>query len=79
MATPGQWISAGYSGEGMVTAWLSATAVAIMILGMENIEIERRNGIPGGKLETWFPKEEFGLDKQRMRRANLKNLAAEFM
>ncbi|KAK0388192.1 hypothetical protein NLU13_4437 [Sarocladium strictum] len=77
-ASPGQWVSAGYSGEGMASAWLSATAVAIMILGLEDVDLKRRNGIPGGKLKSWFPKEEFGLGKKRMRRANLKNLAEEF-
>jgi glycine/D-amino acid oxidase-like deaminating enzyme len=75
---PGQWVSAGYSGEGMVSAWLSATAVAIMILGLEDVELKERNGIPGGKLESWFPKQEFGLGKKRLRRSHLKNLADEF-
>ncbi len=33
LAPPGEWISAGYSGEGMVHAWLSGKAVASMVLG----------------------------------------------
>jgi glycine/D-amino acid oxidase-like deaminating enzyme len=77
-AEPGQWISAGYSGEGMVTAWLSATAVAIMILDLENVELEGANGIPAGKLRSWFPKEEFGMDRKRMKRADLRNFAEDF-
>jgi glycine/D-amino acid oxidase-like deaminating enzyme len=77
-AAPGQWVAAGYSGEGMISAWLSATAVAIMILGLEDVELEERNGIPGGKLESWFPKHEFGLGKKRLKKAQLKNLAQEF-
>ncbi|KAH8179008.1 FAD dependent oxidoreductase domain-containing protein [Sarocladium implicatum] len=71
---PGQWICAGYSGEGMVLAWLSATAVAIMMLGLDDKEIEGGNGMPGGKLKDWFPKEEFGLDEARLRRAQLTRL-----
>ena len=34
-ALPGEWISAGYSGEGMVHAWLCGRAVARMVLGID--------------------------------------------
>lgn len=43
-AAPGEWIAAGYSGEGMVHAWLSSKAVALMLLG-EDIT----------KVKTWLP------------------------
>ncbi|KAJ7224226.1 nucleotide-binding domain-containing protein [Mycena pura] len=33
LAAPGEWISAGYSGEGMVHAFLSGKALAHMVLG----------------------------------------------
>lgn len=35
-AAPGEWIAAGYSGEGMVHAWLSGKALAGMVLGRED-------------------------------------------
>ncbi|KAG1775012.1 hypothetical protein EV702DRAFT_973857 [Suillus placidus] len=34
-AAPVEWIAAGYSGEGMVHAWLSGKAMAEMVLGHE--------------------------------------------
>jgi hypothetical protein len=34
-APPGEWISAGYSGEGMVHAWLSGKAVGYMVMGRD--------------------------------------------
>ena len=34
-AAPGEWICAGYTGEGMVHAWLCAKAMARMLLGTE--------------------------------------------
>lgn len=34
--TTGEWVAAGYSGEGMVHAWLSGKALAMMVLGVEN-------------------------------------------
>lgn len=42
---PGEWIAAGYSGEGMVHAWLCGKALAEMIL----------NGERGAGLADWFP------------------------
>ncbi|KAH7884298.1 FAD dependent oxidoreductase [Phlebopus sp. FC_14] len=44
-APPGEWIAAGYSGEGMVHAWLSGKALAEMLLGREN----------EASLAEWFP------------------------
>ncbi|KAI6137415.1 FAD dependent oxidoreductase [Pisolithus sp. B1] len=45
MASPGEWVAAGYSGEGMVHAWLCARAVALMVLGME----------VGQSVREWLP------------------------
>ena len=42
-AAPGEWIAAGYSGEGMVHAWMSGKALAEMVLGQE------------GTIAEWFP------------------------
>ncbi|KAH7910011.1 FAD dependent oxidoreductase-domain-containing protein [Hygrophoropsis aurantiaca] len=39
----GEWIAAGYSGEGMVHAWMSAKALAYMVLGEED------------GFKAWFP------------------------
>jgi hypothetical protein len=38
LAAPGEWICAGYTGEGMVHAWLSGQAVAKMVLGVSDDE-----------------------------------------
>ncbi|KAF8126969.1 FAD dependent oxidoreductase [Boletus edulis] len=42
---PGEWIAAGYTGEGMVQAWMSGKALAEMVLGRER----------EGNLAEWFP------------------------
>ncbi|KAI6043780.1 hypothetical protein EDC04DRAFT_2646948 [Pisolithus marmoratus] len=39
MVSPGEWVAAGYSGEGMVNAWLCARAVALMVLGIEDEDV----------------------------------------
>ncbi|KAJ3531727.1 hypothetical protein NM208_g8753 [Fusarium decemcellulare] len=39
----GEWVAAGFNGEGMVWAWLCGTALAVMVLGKEERdESERR-------------------------------------
>ncbi|KAG6916925.1 hypothetical protein DXG01_004686 [Tephrocybe rancida] len=35
LARPGEWMAAGYTGEGMVHAWLSGKALAYMVLGLD--------------------------------------------
>lgn len=64
-AAPGEWIAAGYTGEGMVHAWLSGKALAGMILGTEKED---------GLLE-WFP-DALRVTRARWRRAKLEALAA---
>ena len=76
---PGQWIAAGFNGEGMVWAWLCGTAVAVMMLGREHEELGGGVGRPGGKLAEWFPERELRVDEQRMRSADLRNLAGQVM
>ncbi|KAK7421555.1 hypothetical protein QQZ08_009900 [Neonectria magnoliae] len=71
----GEWIAAGFNGEGMVWAWLCGAALAVMVLGKEDEVLERGVGRPGGRLEEWFPREELKVDRRRLRRAELKNLA----
>ena len=67
LAAPGEWVSAGYSGEGMVHAWLCAHALALMLLGLEE-----EQSVP-----TWFP-DEFRLTKQRLKRATFERLMDRF-
>lgn len=62
-AAPGEWIAAGYSGEGMVHAWLSGKALAEMLLGRE---------VEGG-LGEWFP-DILRVTEKRWKRAKAENL-----
>ena len=57
MARPAEWVAAGYSGEGMVNAWLCARAVALMVLGMDDrkdIDMEGQFGA-GQSVWEWLP------------------------
>ncbi|KAH9064955.1 FAD dependent oxidoreductase [Lactarius vividus] len=67
LAVPGEWISAGYSGEGMVHAWLCAHALALMLLGLEE-----EQSVP-----AWFP-DEYRLTEKRLKRATLEGLMDRF-
>jgi glycine/D-amino acid oxidase-like deaminating enzyme len=40
----GEWIAAGFSGEGMTWAWLCGAAVGIMIAGSEEEELPAEPG-----------------------------------
>ncbi|UNI22197.1 hypothetical protein JDV02_008108 [Purpureocillium takamizusanense] len=71
----GEWIAAGFNGEGMVWAWLCGTAAGVMMLGMEEEVLQPGSGRPGGKLDAWFPRDVVRVDAARMKRAGLKNLA----
>lgn len=71
----GEWLAAGFCGEGMVWAWLCGTALAVMVLGKEGENLDKGVGRPGGKLEEWFPKELLSVDDARLRRADIANLA----
>ena len=57
ISPPGEWISAGYNGEGMVNAWLCGVALGLMVLGRVDTVAEKTLGRPQGKLEEWFPRE----------------------
>ncbi|KAJ7461363.1 nucleotide-binding domain-containing protein [Mycena galericulata] len=48
MARPGEWIAAGFTGEGMTHAWLSGVALARMILG-------DATSVPGAKTAASEP------------------------
>ena len=59
-APPGEWISAGYTGEGMVHAWMSGKALAYMLLGAE------------AEIKPWFP-EILRISEERWKKANLED------
>jgi glycine/D-amino acid oxidase-like deaminating enzyme len=67
MAAAGEWVSAGYSGEGMTHAWLCAHALALMILGIEEEE----------RMRMWFP-DEFRLTEKRWRSASIERILDRF-
>ncbi|KAG5650074.1 hypothetical protein H0H81_000880 [Sphagnurus paluster] len=69
-AAPGEWMAAGYSGEGMVHAWLSGKALAHMVLGVD----EKGSG----ELDGWFP-EVFRVNERRLEGAGIEELISTFM
>lgn len=75
MPEPGEWILAGFSGEGMVWAWLSGIALGIMMAGNEEEDLPEVPGRPGGKLAEWFPKELL-VTSARIRSADVSHLAS---
>jgi glycine/D-amino acid oxidase-like deaminating enzyme len=70
----GEWIAAGFAGEGMIWAWLCGAALGIMIAGSEKEDLKEVPGRPGGKLADWFPKELL-VSSRRLRSADVTNLA----
>lgn len=71
---PGEWISAGYNGEGMVNAWLCGVALGLIILGREEVVTAKMMpGRPHGKLDDWFPKE-YICTHERVRKASVYQL-----
>jgi glycine/D-amino acid oxidase-like deaminating enzyme len=72
---PAEWISAGFNGEGMVSAWLSGVAVALMVLGREDVpNTTNACGRPAGRMDTWFP-EELRCSKRRLDSASIYDFA----
>ena len=57
-APPGEWIAAGYTGEGMVHAWMSGKALAFMVLNDEE------------EIKEWFP-EILRINERRWKRADI--------
>ncbi|PPR02295.1 hypothetical protein CVT24_011632 [Panaeolus cyanescens] len=66
LTAPGEWICAGFSGEGMVHAWLCGRAVAHMVLG-EPDEDRHTPVLPSSFLIT----------EQRCRKAKLENMLTQ--
>lgn len=84
----GEWVAAGYCGDGMVWAWLSGTALGIMIASegegydeddktREDDDLLERPGRPRGRLTEWFPPELLP-SLSRVKKAGLENLAEMF-
>ncbi|KAI0039488.1 hypothetical protein FA95DRAFT_1684269 [Auriscalpium vulgare] len=63
----GEWMAAGYSGEGMAHAWMCGSALAYMILGVED-EM---------KVSEWFPAV-YRVSETRWKRATLDRLGERF-
>ncbi|KAK4159567.1 putative FAD dependent oxidoreductase-like protein [Cladorrhinum sp. PSN259] len=57
----GEWLCAGYSGEGMTHAWGCGRALAAMMLGK------------GTAVKKWFP-EEYGITEKRAEEADVRKL-----
>ncbi|KAF3025636.1 hypothetical protein E8E14_013203 [Neopestalotiopsis sp. 37M] len=69
----GEWIAAGYCGDGMVWAWLSGTALGAMITGSDKGKLPITPGHPGGRLEDWFP-HELEPSLKRVEKADIANM-----
>ena len=81
---PGEWISAGFTGEGMVHAWLTGKALARMILGEQrpsrmpskfsaiDSDSETEDGIEDLELPTPFL-----ITKERVKKANIEDLMSQ--
>ncbi|KAG8742949.1 hypothetical protein FRC10_000737 [Ceratobasidium sp. 414] len=65
IAQPGEWVSAGYSGEGMVNAPLCAKALAMMILKPNDDNVS-----------SWFP-DEMRVSERRCRKADPSGLLSD--
>jgi glycine/D-amino acid oxidase-like deaminating enzyme len=73
----GEWIAAGFCGEGMTWAWLCGAALGIMIAGSEKEDLQEVPGRPGGRLEQWFPIE-LMVSSKRLRSSDVSHLADSF-
>ena len=65
-APPGEWIAAGYTGEGMVHAWMSGKALAFMVLNDEE------------GIKDWFP-EILRINEQRWKKADIVGLLSKLL
>ncbi|KAI0757542.1 FAD dependent oxidoreductase [Daedaleopsis nitida] len=65
-AAPGEWIAAGYTGEGMVHAWMSGKALAYMVADREE------------DIRDWFP-DILRVTEKRWKAANMAKLFEQFM
>ncbi|EEB96139.1 hypothetical protein MPER_04778 [Moniliophthora perniciosa FA553] len=83
LASPGEWIAAGFTGEGMVHAWLSGKALALMMVGKDNQSSKpyyrwsspfcAAEKVQAEDLSDWFP-DDFRVSVKRWKRANIADL-----
>lgn len=64
-ATPGEWIAAGYTGEGMVHAWMSGKALAYMVLDDDE------------SIREWFP-EILRVTEKRWKKADVADFLSRY-
>ncbi|KAK6212652.1 hypothetical protein LQW54_005073 [Pestalotiopsis sp. IQ-011] len=69
----GEWIAAGFCGDGMVWAWLSGTALGAMITGNDDEKVPATPGRPGGMVKDWFP-HELQPTLKRVQKADVANM-----
>jgi glycine/D-amino acid oxidase-like deaminating enzyme len=70
----GEYIVAGFNGEGMVSAWLSGVAVGLMVLGRDDVVSDGADGRPLGQVKDWFP-DQYRCSQARVVRSSLSELA----
>jgi glycine/D-amino acid oxidase-like deaminating enzyme len=80
LAPGGEWMAAGYTGEGMVHAWRSGEALAMMVLGLDepntNLEAMKTDATPAG-IGEWFP-DVFRVTEDRWKNTGIEDLIATF-
>lgn len=72
--TSGEYIVAGFNGEGMVNVWLSGVALGLTALGRDHIVSDGANGRPPGRVQDWFP-DEMKCTQARVSKSSLSELA----
>lgn len=72
--TAGEYIVAGFNGEGMVSAWLSGVAVGLMVLGRDEVDFKEGDGRPPGRVRDWFP-DPLRCSKARVDRSDISEIA----
>lgn len=70
----GEYIVAGFNGEGMVSAWLSGVAVGLMVLGRDEVLSGGADGRPPGRVRDWLP-DQLRCSKARVTKSSLSELA----
>ena len=65
-ASPGEWIAAGYTGEGMVHAWMSGKALAHMVVDDD------------ASIKGWFP-EILLVTEKRWKKADIAEFLSQFL
>ena len=75
LAAPGEWMAAGYTGEGMVHAWMSGKALAYMVLGFDVVDDEEKGE---GDLVEWFP-DVFRVTEERWKNTGIDDRTEDFI